>query len=137
MLALYNWQFPSEIAHYTLGELRDLTCAELVEKHEEVIFAYHDAAIKIYGRTGAFPDDLGLPKEDVIPFAIVMREFIKDNELTGFDLSNPFYGSPSAPDAYFSNEISHVCALNPAMLAIEAMGQAAKRLELFPEPVGD
>jgi len=67
-LALYVWQHPSQIKHYTAAELVGLTCEELGEKHEEMIFEYHDASIGYYTRIGAFSDDLGLPRDDDLPY---------------------------------------------------------------------
>lgn len=131
ILALYIWVNPSEIRHYTADDLVGLTCAELGEKHEEVIFAYHDAAIDHRKRTGAFPDDLGLPQDDVLPFAILLRTFIQENDLSEFDLSQSFFHSSSRLHSNFFAEASHVCASNPSQGAMEAVGRAAKNLNLI------
>lgn len=139
VLAAYAWPHLFEIRHYTEDELVGLTCAELGEKHEEVIFAYHDASIAQYNRTGAFEDGLGLPREEVLPFVILMKNVILDNDLRGFDLTKPFFLSASATppmlhSAYHA-EASSVCATNPTMDAVEAMLLSARNLELMHEPV--
>ncbi|MDP5085229.1 MAG: hypothetical protein NWQ23_07395 [Yoonia sp.] len=131
-LALTAWPYLFGIRHYTLDELIGLNCEELGEKQEEVIFAYHDASLAHYHRTGAFEDDLGLPKEEVLPFVILMKKVIQDNAFTGFDLSKPFFPSASASTprlhSEFYAEISRLCATSPSLDAIEAMGQAATNL---------
>lgn len=137
-LALFVWPNSFDIRLYTVDELVGLTCEELGEKHEEVIFAYHDASIAHYSRTGAFGDNLGLPGEEVLPFVILMKKVIQDNDLIGFDLTKPIFHSASSatPTLHsdFYAEISSVCATSPAMDATEAMLQAAKKLELMREP---
>lgn len=132
--AVYVWPNFSQIRHYTEDDLIGLTCEELGEKHEEVIFAYHDASIAHYRRTGAFEDDLGLPKDEVLPFVILMKKFIQDNDLRAFDLSKPFSISTAGLESDFFAEFSDVCASNPSLPAIDAVGQAAKRLKLTPGP---
>ncbi|WP_417260536.1 hypothetical protein [Celeribacter sp.] len=133
-LAIYVWPRPDEIRHYAVDELVGLTCEELGEKHEDVIFAYHDASIAHDTTTGAFKDDLGLPKEEVLPFVILMKKVINDNGLSGFDLTKPFFHSASeaTPPLHseFFAEISSICATHPDLDAIEAMGQAAKKLTI-------
>ncbi|WP_417812686.1 hypothetical protein [Thalassospira alkalitolerans] len=134
-LAIYVWLLPDEIRHFTVDELVGLTCGELGEKHEEVIFAYHDASIAHYNKTSAFEDDLGLPKEEVLPFVILMRKVINDNGLSGFDLTKPFFHSASeaTPPLHseFFAEISSICATHPDLDAIEAMRQAAENLNVM------
>ncbi|WP_417270638.1 hypothetical protein [Celeribacter sp.] len=134
-LAIYVWLRPDEIRHYTVEELVGLTCGELGEKHEEVIFAYHDASIAHYNRTSAFEDDLGLPKEEVLPFVILMKKVINDNNLNGFDLTKPFFHSASVATpplhSEFFAEISSICVTHPDLDAIEAMRQAAENLNVM------
>jgi hypothetical protein len=79
-----------------VDKLAGLTCQELSEKHEEVIFEYHDASIARHDRTVSFGNDLGLPREDVLPFVIMMKKVIQDNDLSGFDLTKPFFQSAAA-----------------------------------------
>ena len=129
-LALYGWAFRADIQHYTADELIRLTCEEVSEKHEEVITAYHDAAIAHHRRTGAFPDDLGLPKDDVLPFAVLMQKFIADNDVTAFNPSAPFSITRQDQHRRFFNEISVICVTNPSMPAIEGVRQVAERLDL-------
>ena len=136
-LAIYVWLLPDEIRHYTVDELVGLTCGELGEKHEEVIFAYHDASIAHYNRTSAFEDDLGLPKEEILPFVILMKKVINDNDLSEFDLTKPFFHSatvatPRLHSEFFA-EISSICATHPDLNSIEAMEQAAEKLKVLRE----
>lgn len=132
-LVLFFWTRPSEIKLYGADELVGLTCAELGERHEEVIFAYHDAAIDYYNREGAFPEDLGLPKEEVLPIVVLMKKFVEDNGLRKLNLSEPFL-STSNPQSSFFAEISAVCATNPSLDALDAMRQAAEQLNLIDAP---
>lgn len=138
LLASYLWPFANEIRHYTEAELVGLTCAELSEKHEEVIVAYHDASIAHYRKTGAFEDDLGLPEEGVLPFVIVMKKVIRDSNFAGLDLNMPFFYSASAATPRLHSdlfsEVSGICATYPAMNAIAAVLQAAEKLELTQAP---
>ncbi|UWQ10186.1 hypothetical protein K3X41_09615 [Aliiroseovarius crassostreae] len=138
LLAAYLWRLPNDIRHYTEAELLGSTCAELSEKHEEVIFAYHDASLARKRKTGSF-DDPGLPAEDMLPLLIVMKKVIRDNEIAGLDLTQPFFHSPSAAPprlhSDFYAEISAICATNPAMDAGAAMLQAARNLGLTHRPV--
>ncbi len=130
VLALYFWPYFSQIKHYTAEDLIGLTCEELGEKHEEVIFAHHDAAIRHRDRTGAFPADLGLPQVEDLPYVILMEKFIEDKNLKGFDLSKPHSLSTSGPDSEFFAEITRVCAASPSLDALAAIGQAAQNLNL-------
>ncbi len=130
-MALYVWAHPSEIKHYTTEELIGLTCEELSEKHEEIIFEYHDAEIARYNRTGAFSDDLGLPKDDVLPYVILMKKYIQDNDLRGFNLSKPFTIPTQRLHYEFFAEITSVCATSPSRDALEAVEKAAKNLNLI------
>ncbi|MDV2966699.1 hypothetical protein RZ532_11990 [Nitratireductor aquimarinus] len=137
-VALYAWARPHEIRHYTESELVGLSCAEISEKNEETIFAYHDASIEKHKRAGSFEGGVGLPEEDVLPFIILMKKVIQDNDLTGLDLSRPFFHSSSVSTpkihAEFYAEITSVCAKSPSRDAIEAMMQAAKNLKLARAP---
>lgn len=138
-IVLSLWAFPAKIKHYTADELIGLTCQELGEKHEEVIFAYHDAEIDHYKKSGAFQDDLGAPPEDVIPYVILMKKVIQDSNLEGFDLSKPFFHSasvatPRLHTAFFS-ETTSVCARSPTLDATQAMLQAATNLKLIADPM--
>ncbi|WP_420507181.1 hypothetical protein [Nitratireductor aquimarinus] len=113
-VALYSWARPHEIRHYTESELTGLSCAEISEKNEEVIFAYHDASIREYKKAVSFENGVGLPKEEVLPFVILMKKVIRDNDFIGFDLSNPFFHSASVATprvhAEFYAEITSVCS---------------------------
>lgn len=129
--ALYLWPRFSQIKLYTAAELTGLTCEQLSEKHEEVIFAYHDAALRHYRKTGAFPDDLGLPRAEDLPFSIVMNTYIQENALTAFDLSKPFSLSEPRQNKDFFYEVSRVCAVTPSLDAMTAVGQAAQNLNLM------
>jgi hypothetical protein len=130
VLALYVWQHFSEIKHYTLEELIGLTCDELGQRHEEVILAYHDAAVRDFNRTGAFPDDLGLPQANDLPYVILMEKFIQDNNLQWFNLSKPYAVSTSGPEYEFFAEITSICAASPSSDALQAVSQAAENLHL-------
>jgi hypothetical protein len=134
-LAFYAWPHLFDIRTYTVEELVSLTCQELSEKHEEVIFAYHDASIARYDRTDSFGNDLGLPEDDVLPFVIMMKKVIQDNDLSGFDLTKPFFQSAATatPKMHsdFYAEASSVCATNPTMDAAEAVVLAAMNLGLM------
>ncbi len=107
------WPFSDGIRHYTDAELDGLTCAELSEKHEEVITAYHDASVAYFHRTGGFEDGLGLPEEADLPMIKVMTRIIRENGLS----------------AVFS-EFSALCASYPDMDAAAAGLQAAETLGL-------
>ena len=120
----------SGIRHYTAPELAELTCRQLGERHEEVIFAYHDAEIAYKRRTGAFHDDLGLPPEDVLPIAVLMKHFMRDSNISEADVMARATATPLHDSALFS-EISATCATNPSWLAVEAMRQAAMNLGLI------
>lgn len=134
-LVLFVWPHIAGIKHYTVDELVGLTCQELGERHEEVIFEYHDASIAQQDRTGSFGNDLGLPREDVLPFVIMMKKVIQDNDLSGFDLTKPFFQSAIAATprrhSDFYAEASSVCATNPTMDATDAMVLAAMNLGLM------
>ncbi|WP_157960265.1 hypothetical protein [Albibacillus kandeliae] len=128
------WPASNGIRHYTDAELAGLTCAELSEKHEEVITAYHDASIAYFRRTGAFEDGLGLPEEADLPMIKVMTRIIRENGLAGVDLTKPFFHSSSAAaskqlSAVFS-EFSALCASYPDMDAAAAGLRAAETLGL-------
>jgi hypothetical protein len=131
-LGYYTWPHLLGTRHYTADELTGLTCAELGQRHEDVIFAYHDAALAKTRRTGTVQDDPGLPKEEVLPFVILMRKVIQDHDLDGFDPGKPFFHSASVATprlhADFYAEVTSVCATNPAMDAVAAMLQAARTL---------
>lgn len=124
------WSGPAPIRHYTLDDLSELTCEELGERHTEVIDAYHDAEIAHYGRTAAFHADLGLPSEDVLPFAVLIMGFMRDNNISE---SKVVTRSTPWPLLYsdFYYEISGTCAANPSMQADEAMRESALKLGLI------
>lgn len=136
--ALCIFSRPHELRHYTEAELTGLSCAEISEKNEEVIFAYHDASIREYKKAGSFENGVGLPKEEDLPFVILMKKVIRDNDFIGFDLSKPFFHSASiaTPRVHseFYAEITSVCSKNSLLDAIEAMVQAAKNLNLMRKP---
>ncbi len=137
-LSLYAWAQSSDVRHYTVDELVGLTCEDIGQAHEQVIFAYHDAALARGSQTGSVETDLGLPGEEVLPFVILLRKVIEDNNLTGFDPAKPFFHSATAtaPRLHtdFYAEASSVCATNPAMDAVEAMVQSARNLGLIADP---
>jgi hypothetical protein len=60
----------------------------------------------------------------------MMEKFIQDKDLMGFDLSKPYSLSTSGPDSEFFAEITRVCAASPSLDALEAIGQAARNLNL-------
>lgn len=137
-LSLYAWTQCFDVRHYTVDELVGLTCEDLGQAHEQVIFAYHDASLARRGHTGSFEADLGLPRDEVLPFVILLRKVIEDIDLTGFDPAKPFVHSASATaprlHADFYAEASGVCATSPTMNAVEAMVQAARNLGLIAGP---
>lgn len=127
VLAAFIWVGSTKIKHYSAEELAGLSCAALGTRHEEVIFAYHDAELAHFRQAGTFHDDLGVPSEDVLPFAIVIRQFLDDNDINAADITdtspeNTILGS----DFYY--EISSICATNPSWLTTDAMRQAALSL---------
>jgi hypothetical protein len=132
------WPFSETIRHYTEAELQGLSCSELSRRHEEVIFAYHDASITRYRETGAFEDNLGLPAEDLLPIIILMKKVIRDHGITGVELTMPFSHSVSANasrvNASFFAEVSAVCARHPEMNDVAAVLQAAANLKLTKVP---
>lgn len=136
LIALFVWAGPSELRHYTAEELVGSTCEELGEKHEEVIFAYHDAEIAHYKRTGAFHDDVGLPKKEVLPYEILIGYFIQANGLREADLSENSSVSARKLRYNFFAETTSICATNPMLLAVEAIHKAATKLNLINEPKG-
>ncbi len=120
----------SEIRHYTADELAELTCEALGQRHDDVIMAYHDAEIAYKRRTGAFHDDLGLPPEHVVPYAVLMKQFMRDNNISGADVVTRSSATPLL-DSVFYSEISGECANNPSLQAKEAMREAATHLGLL------
>lgn len=129
-LAAFIWSGPSEIRHYTAGELSEMTCEALGESHTEVIDAYHDAEIAHFRKAGAFHDDLGLPPEDVVPYAVLMTRFMRDHDIDKTDVITRSMPTPLLySDFYY--EISGTCAANPSWKAVEAMRQAALNLSLI------
>ena len=133
-LVLFVWATPHEIRHYTVDDLVGSTCKELGEQHEEVIFAYHDAEIAHYRRTGAFHDDVGVPKDDALPFDILVGHFIQVNDLRQINLSEDSSAATRKLHSNFSSEISNICATSPMLQAVDAMRQAATKLNLAGEP---
>jgi len=129
-LAAFVWAGPYDIKHYTADELAELTCDALGERHEEVIFAYHDAEIAYKRRTGAFHDDLGLPPEDVVPYAVLMKQFMHDNNISEADVVTRSTATPLLDSAFYA-EVSGQCATNPTWRAVDAMREAATNLGLI------
>ncbi|WP_342076334.1 hypothetical protein [Yoonia sp. SS1-5] len=129
-LGVVVWTGPSEIRHYSADELSELTCEELGERHEDVIIAYHDAEIAHKRRTGAFHDDLGLPSEDVVPYPVLMKRFMRDNNINDADIAASS-SSARLQDTDFYYRISGICAANPSWQAVDAMRQAAIELGLL------
>lgn len=136
LIALFVWVDPSEIRHYTAEELVGSTCEELGEKHEEVIFAYHDAEIAHYKRTGAFHDDVGLPKKEVLPYEILIGHFIQANDLKEAYLSENSSILIRKLRYNFFAETTRICATNPMLQAVDAIHKAATNLNLINEPKG-
>ena len=129
-LAAFVWSGPSQIRHYTFDELSELTCEELGERHTEVLDAYHDAEIAHYGQTATFHVDLGIPSEDVVPYAVLMMRFMRDNNISETNLVTRSMLWPLLySDFYY--EISGTCAANPSWQAVEAMRQSALKLGLI------
>ncbi len=120
----------AEIRTYSAYELINLNCAELGERHEEIIASFHDAAIARYRKTGVFPDDLGLPRTEDLPIVVLILRFIQDNGLSGFDFSRPHSLSTSGAEADLFSELSNLCAASPSLDAMQAVEQAARRLDL-------
>ncbi|NHM20953.1 hypothetical protein [Tritonibacter mobilis] len=131
-LAAFMWLGPSEIRHYTADELAELTCEALGERHEEVIFAYHDAELAYYRQTGAFHDDLGIPSEDVVPYAVLIKRFLRDHEISETDIADTSSTTPILSSDFFY-AASTICATNPSWQATDAMRQAALNLGLIDE----
>lgn len=131
-LAAIIWSGPFEIRHYRVDELAGLTCEALGERHEDVIVAYHDAEIAHYRQAGAFHDDLGIPTEDVLPYAVLIKWFVRDYGISETDIAGPSSETPIlSSDFYFA--VSGLCATNPSWLATDAMRQAALNLGLIVE----
>lgn len=130
LLIFSVWPFPNTIRHYTSAELVGLTCAELSEKHEEVITAYHDASIAHIRKTGDIEGGLGLPLEKDLPLIIVLTAVIREKGIEGLDLNHPFFHSASAPAPKQHSEIyaefSALCASYPEMAAAAAVLQTAE-----------
>lgn len=129
-LAAYVWTAPSKIQHYTADDLAELRCDELGERYLEVIDAYHDAEIAHYRQTGAFHDDLGIPSEDVLPYAVLIKRFLRDNEISEADIADTSSSTPIL-DSGFYYEVSGICATNPSWQADDAMREAATNLGLL------
>ncbi|MBN7778128.1 hypothetical protein JYP49_17800 [Nitratireductor aquimarinus] len=106
-------------------------CEELGAAHEDLIVAYHDAEIARHRREGSFSDDLGLLKEDVLPFVVFMRRFMQDNDIREAYLAKPSSPSGALQMPSFCAEISGLCAGNPSLGAVEAMRQAGTKLNLI------
>lgn len=134
------WPYLFGTRHHTADELMGMTCAELGQSHEDVVFAYHDAALARNRRTGTVHADPGLPQEEVLPIVIVMRKVIADHDLDGFDPDKPFFHSASVAtprrhsDLYA--EVTSVCATNPGMNAVAAVLQAARTVATIPKTDG-
>lgn len=129
-LGVAVWTGPSEIRHYSADELAELTCEDLGERHEDVIVAYHDAEIAHKRRTGAFHDDLGLPSEDVLPYPVLMKRFMRNNNIRETD-TVAGVSSARLQDTDFYYRVSGLCAANPSWHAVDAMRQAAIELGLM------
>lgn len=131
-LAAFIWSGPNEIRHYTADELLEMTCEALSERHKVVIDAYHDAEIAHFRKAGAFHDDLGLPPEAVIPYAVLMKRFMRDNDINETAVVTRPTPTPIL-DSDFYYEISGTCAANPSWQAVEAMRHSAVNLGLIGE----
>lgn len=130
-LVFFAWSQPSQIKHYTAEDLVGLTCAELSARHDDFIFAYHDAEIANYRRTGGFQDDLGLPQEETLPFIVLMRWFMQDNEIIEADLVHSSLPSKTLQGTKFYYEISAACASASPLRAVDVMQQVATKLNLI------
>lgn len=128
--AAFIFVVPSEVKHYSADELAGLTCGALGERHLEVTDDYHDAEIAHYRQAGAFHDDLGIPPEDVVPYAVLIKRFLIDNGITEADIAGT---SPATPilSSSFYYEVSGICAISPSWQATAAMRQAALNLDLI------
>ena len=129
-LVVFVWSGPSDIKHYTSDELAVVSCEALGERHKELIDAYHDAELAHYRHAGAFHDDLGIPSEDVVPYAVLMKQFMHDNEISVADIADTSSLTPIL-DSSFYFEASGICATNPSWQATDAMRQAAANLGLI------
>ena len=130
VLAVFICSGPSDIKHYTADELVELSCEALGERHRELIDAYHDAELAHYRQTGAFHDDLGIPSEDVVPYAVLMKQFMHDNDIGVADIADTSSLTPIL-DSRFYYEVSGICATNPSWQATYAMRQAAINVGLM------
>lgn len=130
-LVFFAWSQPSQIKHYTAEDLIGLTCAELSARHDDFIFAYHDAEISNHRRTGGFHDDLGLPQEETLPFIVLMRWFMQDNDIIEADLVHSSFPSKTLQGTKFYYEISAACASAPPLRAVDVMQQVATKLNLI------
>jgi len=129
-LAAFVLSGPSEIRHYTADELSVLTCEELGKRHTEIIDAYHDAEIAHFRKAGAFQNDLGLPPEDVLPYAVLLKRFVRDNNISETDVVTRAMAIPLLySDFYY--DVSGACAANPSLQAVEAMRRSALKLGLI------
>ncbi|MGB7240664.1 MAG: hypothetical protein WBC93_01080 [Sulfitobacter sp.] len=131
-LAAFIWAGPSEIKHYSADELAALTCEALGERHLEVIDAFHDAEVARFRQAGSFQNDLGLPPEDVVPFAVLIKWFVRDNNISEAHIEGKFPSTPILSSVFYY-EVSGICATNPSWQATDAMRQAALSLGLIDE----
>ena len=129
-LVVHLWMRPPSVVIYSYEDLVGVSCATLRQRHEEVITSHHDAAMDYFHRKGEFPEGLGLPSEEQLPFALVMQRYVQDEELSGFDLTQPSGSAAEELHARFDAEMSSVCATRPEMLAWDAGHEAARRLGL-------
>ena len=132
-LLVFNWVGSSDIKHYAADELAGLTCEDLGERHLEVIDAYHDADIAHYRQTGSFDGGVGLPPEEVVPYAVLMKRFMHDNGISDADIVGALSATPILSSNFYY-EISAICATNPKWQAIDAMHKAATDLDLIKGP---
>ena len=129
-LAAYIGEDLPESKHYSADELVELSCEALGERHEEVIVAYHDAEIAHRSRTGTFHDDLGLPTEDVLPYAVLIKRFVRDHDIGKAETAGAWSSMPILSSGFY-HEVSAICATNPSWQATDAMRQAALNLSLI------
>lgn len=129
-LTLYYSSRHSGLKQYTADALYGVTCETLGEQHDTVITACHDAEIAYFRRSGKFHDNLGLPQEDVLPYAILMAHFMQLNGIAKSDVLHKSSTTPLLSSAFYY-EISALCAANPSWLAIDALRQAAINLDLM------
>lgn len=132
--AYVMWGRGEDIRVYAAAELVGLSCEALGARHEEVIFAFHDAELAHYRRAGSFHDDLGLPMEEVLPMIVLMRWVLEDSALNGATIAAAVSPGEALIRSGFYSKTSAICAANPQMPAVAAIGQAAEEENVITYP---